>query len=101
MLRRKTNEVWKEEHRHVTRKLVVEGSWVQKRLYDIGWSDEKKCRGCNQEEGTEKHRFDHCPCCVGRSSETRGTWEMGAKGQNAGWGNGSRRPRHQRKVGKW
>ena len=62
MLRRKINDVWTDKHRHVTRKLVVEGVWVHKRVYDIGWSDEKKCRGCNKEEGTEKHRLCHCQC---------------------------------------
>ena len=62
MLRRKTKEAWTDKHRNVTRKLVVEGGWVQKRLYDIGWSDEKKCRGCNKEEGTEKHSLYHCLC---------------------------------------
>ena len=45
------------------RKLVVEGGWVLKRLYDIGWSDEKKDRGCKKEKGTEKHRLYHCPSC--------------------------------------
>ena len=30
VLRRQTNEVWTEKHRHVTRKLVVEGGRVQK-----------------------------------------------------------------------
>ena len=40
MLRRKTTEVWTAEHRNVTRKLVVEGGWVQKRFFDIGWSDD-------------------------------------------------------------
>ena len=55
VLRRKTNDVRTDRHRHVSRKLVVEGGCVQKRLYDIGWSDEKKCRGFNKEEGTEKH----------------------------------------------
>ena len=49
-------------HRNVTRKLVVEGGWVQQRFYDIGCSDEKKCRGRSKEEGTEKHRSHHCPC---------------------------------------
>ena len=34
---------------------------MQKRLYDSGWSDAKKCRGCNKEEGMEKHRLYHCP----------------------------------------
>ena len=62
MLRRKTNEVWTDKHWNVTRKRLVEGALVKKRLYDIGWSDEKKCRGCNKEEGTEKHRLYHCPC---------------------------------------
>ena len=61
-LRRQTNEAWTGKHRNVTRKLVVEGDWMLKRLCDIGWSDEKTCRGCNREEGTEKHRLYHCPC---------------------------------------
>ena len=42
MLQRKTNDVWTDKHRHVTRELVVGGGWVQKRSHDIGWSDEKK-----------------------------------------------------------
>ena len=62
MLRKKTNEAWMDKHRNVTRKLVVEGGWVQRRWHDTGWSDEKKCRGCNKEEGTDKHRLSHCPC---------------------------------------
>ena len=48
MLRPKTNEAWTDKHRNVTRKLVVEGGWLQKRLSDIGWSDKKRCRGCNK-----------------------------------------------------
>ena len=35
--------------------------WVQKRLFDIGWSDERKCQACHKEGGTEKHRLYHCP----------------------------------------
>ena len=35
-LRGKTNEVWTNKHRNVMRKLVVEGGWVLKRLFDIG-----------------------------------------------------------------
>ena len=31
-------------------------SLPQKRLYDIGWSGEKKCPGCITDEDTEKHR---------------------------------------------
>ena len=44
------------------------GGWFQKRMYDIGWSGEKKCRGCNKEEGTEKHRLYHCPCWKSEAS---------------------------------
>ena len=52
MLRRKTNE-WTDKQRH-----VVEGGWVQKRMYD-----EMKCQGCErgEDEGTEKHSLYHCP----------------------------------------
>ena len=42
LLRRKNDGTWTDKHRNVMRKLVVEGGWVQNRLYDIGWSDEKK-----------------------------------------------------------
>ena len=31
-----------------------EGGWVQKRMYEIGWSDGKKCRRCGEDEGVEK-----------------------------------------------
>ena len=34
---------------------------MQKRLFDIGWSDENKCQACHKEEGTEKLRLYHCP----------------------------------------
>ena len=40
-LRRKSDELWIAKPRNVMRKLVVEGGWVEKRLYDTGWSDEK------------------------------------------------------------
>ena len=53
MLRRRTKEVWTETHRNVARKMVLDGRWVQKRLFDIGWSDEGKRQGCCEEEGTE------------------------------------------------
>ena len=33
--------------------IVVE---MATRMYDTGWSDEKKCRGCDKEDGTEKHK---------------------------------------------
>ena len=48
-------------HRNVTRKLVVEGGWVQQFVYDIGFVERMEVKGCSQEEGTEKHRLYHCP----------------------------------------
>ena len=33
-------EEWIEKHRHAARKLVLEGGWVQQRLFDNGWSSE-------------------------------------------------------------
>ena len=33
---------------------------MQKRLFDIGWSDESECQACHK-EGTEEHRLYHCP----------------------------------------
>ena len=47
------------KHRNGMRKLGIEGGWVQKKLENIGWSDEKMSRGC--EKCTEKHRFYRCP----------------------------------------
>ena len=44
ILRRKTNDPWTHKHRHVMRKLVVEGGRVQKRMYDVGMSDEEVSR---------------------------------------------------------
>ena len=59
-LRKKTKGDWTEKHRKCCQTLVLEGGWVQKKLYDIGWSDESECQGCHKEEGTEKHRLYHC-----------------------------------------
>ena len=61
LLRKKTKEEWTEKHRNVARRIFLEGGWVQKRLFDIGLSDEGKCQACCKEEGKEKHRLCHCP----------------------------------------
>ena len=50
---RKTSQ--KRTAKHV-RKLIVEGGCTQQTLYDFGWSDEKMCKGCEREEGPEKHK---------------------------------------------
>ena len=63
LLRTKTNDEWTEKHRNVARKLVLEEGWVQKKLFDIVWSDESECQACHKEEGTEKQRLYHCPEC--------------------------------------
>ena len=34
---------------------------MQKKLFDIGWSDESECQVCHKEEGTETHRLHHGP----------------------------------------
>ena len=82
MLRRKTNEPSTDKHGHVMRKLFVEGGWVQKTLYDIrcsDWSDEKKCRGCNEEEGG----LYFCPSWRGvRDQIPEGFGEMGTQSEN-------------------
>ena len=55
---------------------------MQKRLHDIGWSDEKSCRSCHKEEVTENHRLNH-------HQETRfqrdWKWEQRAKTSKEGW----------------
>ena len=61
VLRKKTKEDWTEKHRNVGRKLVLEGGWVQKRLFDIVCSVESECQASHKEEGTEIHRLYHCP----------------------------------------
>ena len=34
---------------------------MQKKIYDIGWSDESECQVCHKEEGTETNRPYHSP----------------------------------------
>ena len=48
LLRRGIKEEWRDKHRNVARKLVMEGVWVHKRLFDIGWSNENKRQGCRR-----------------------------------------------------
>ena len=39
VLRKKTKEEWTEKHRNSARKSVQEAGWVQKKLFDLGWSE--------------------------------------------------------------
>ena len=61
LLRKKMNEEWTENIETLPEKLVLEGGWVHKKLFDTGWSDLSECQACHKEEGTEKHRLHHCP----------------------------------------
>ena len=82
LLRKKEKGNWTEKNRNVARKIFLEGGWTQKRLFDIGWSDVSQCQACLIEEGTEKHRFYHCPewCKVRREiSEACRKWEQKAR----------------------
>ena len=54
LLRKKTTEEWTEKHRNVAGNLVLEGGWVQKKLFDIGWSDESGCQACHKERRYRK-----------------------------------------------
>ena len=41
-VKRELRDSWTAKHRNVMTKLVVEGGWVQKRVYDIGWSEDMR-----------------------------------------------------------
>ena len=41
---------------------------MQKRLFDVGWSDESKCQACHKEEGTEEPGGAEDKGCVGTST---------------------------------
>ena len=63
-----------DKHPNSTRKLVVEGRWVHKRLYDTRWSHEEMCTGCNKES-------EAVPLSVmegGQKPDPRWLGEMGA-----------------------
>ena len=34
---------------------------MQKKLFDIDWSDDSECQACHKAEGTEQHGLYHCP----------------------------------------
>ena len=61
LMRKETQEAWTAKHRHVARKIFLDGGQRQQSLFDIGWSDGSKCQACHKEEGTEKHRLHHYP----------------------------------------
>ena len=65
------------------RKSVLEGGQVQKRLFDIGWSNENKCQACHKEEGTEKHRLYHLSGLEGsQAPNPKGLQKVGTKSED-------------------
>ena len=86
LLRKKTKEDWSEKHRNVARKLVLEGGWVQKKPFDIGWSDESECQACHKEKGTEKHRlYQQWHETRREIPETFRKWEQKARTSKEEW----------------
>ena len=80
-LRKKVRENWTEKQRNVARKIFLEGGWTQKRVFDIGCSDDSECQACQMEEGTD--RIDHCSEWPrSAAGDNRGLQEMGAKGED-------------------
>ena len=61
------------------------GGWVQKRFFDIGWSDEGKCQACHKEEGHRKAQ-----ALRGQTGDPGGFQKVVAKSENLkeGGGNG-------------
>ena len=56
---------------------------MKKRLYDIGWSNEQKCRGCNKEEGMEKQKNVSLSGLEGSEKpDPRRLGQQGTKGQH-------------------
>ena len=49
LLCKKVREERTVTYRNVARKIFLEGGWTQKRLFDIGWSDESQCQVCHME----------------------------------------------------
>ena len=61
---------------------------MQKRLFDIGRSDESECQGCRKEEGTERHRLYHCPSwneVRRRIPEAFGKWKQTSRISKKEW----------------
>ena len=56
---------------------------MQKKLFDIGWSDESKCQACHTEEGAEKAQVLPMPRMVrDQTGDPRGFEKVGAQSEN-------------------
>ena len=56
---------------------------MQKRFFDIGWSDESKCQACHKDEGTEKHRlYPLSGMTRSQTGDSRRFQKVGTKSEN-------------------
>ena len=86
LLRKKTKRDWTEKQRNVARKLVLEGGWVQQRLFDIG------CRmKVNVKLATEKKAQKSTGSTIARMARDEGFQRRSESG--------SKKPKLQRKSG--
>ena len=61
MLRRRTDAAWHGQAPTCDEEAGRgKRTCAEKIIIDIGWSEEKKYRGCDKEDGTEKHRLNRC-----------------------------------------
>ena len=83
LLCKKTKKDWTEKHRNDARKLVLEGGWVQKKLLDIGWSDESECQSLSQRGRHREAQALPLPRMErGQTGDSRGVQKVEAKSQN-------------------
>ena len=82
LLRRKTKEEWTDKHRNVARNLVLEGGSVQKRLFDIGWSNESKCREVTKRKAQKNTGSTIVHVGMKSDAGSQRLSEVGAESQN-------------------
>ena len=83
LLRKKTKGDWTDRHRNVARKLLLEGGWVRKKLFDIGWSDESEWPSLLQGGRHRKAQALPLPRMVrNQKGDPRGFQKVGSKSEN-------------------
>ena len=69
-----------EKHRRVARKLVLEADKLQKKPYDIGWSDESECQACHKvQKSTGSTVTQNGERSEGRSQRPSESWSKKRK----------------------
>ena len=59
LLRRKTKDEWTDKHRHVERKMALEGGWVQRDSSPKEGKVKASAKHVTKRKGTEKHTRYH------------------------------------------